>query len=179
VARTGRQLEALGDELRCIAPNQRGFGRSTGGPLPTSLLELADDAVRLCAELGVDRAHVVGLSFGGAVAQALAVHHAGFVTSLVLAGTYRLDEPQAAVKQLSTVRSTASSAHTQWCVLPISSPTHAVSCAAATCLTPSDRFRCPVHKPCGHPVDASVTSDQAHISISSQGTPEDQADIPS
>jgi pimeloyl-ACP methyl ester carboxylesterase len=35
------QPEALGDELRCIAPDQRGFGRSTGGPLPTSLLGLA------------------------------------------------------------------------------------------------------------------------------------------
>ena len=54
------QHEALGDELRRIAPDQRGFGRSTGRPLPTSLLGLADDAVRLCAELGVDRAHVVG-----------------------------------------------------------------------------------------------------------------------
>ncbi|MGH9234204.1 MAG: alpha/beta fold hydrolase [Acidimicrobiales bacterium] len=105
VART-RRRNSRRSATSCAASHRtkRGFGRSTGGPLPTSLLGLADDAVRLCAELGVDRAHVVGLSFGGAVAQALAVHHAGFVTSLVLAGTYRLDESQTAVKQLSTVR---------------------------------------------------------------------------
>jgi hypothetical protein len=61
VARTGRR-NSRRSATSCAASHRtkRGFGRSTRGPLPTSLLGLADDAVRLCAELGVDRAHVVG-----------------------------------------------------------------------------------------------------------------------
>jgi 3-oxoadipate enol-lactonase len=87
------QLAALGGEVRCIAFDQRGFGASDLDPRPSSLVALADDVVALCSERGVTRAHVVGLSFGGLVAQAVAVLHPYLTASLVAASTYRLDEP--------------------------------------------------------------------------------------
>jgi pimeloyl-ACP methyl ester carboxylesterase len=39
------QPESLGDELRCIARDQRGFGRSTGGPLPIEFETRVDSVV--------------------------------------------------------------------------------------------------------------------------------------
>jgi len=53
------------------------------GALPYSLDELADDVIALMDHLGVERAHVVGMSFGGAVAQHAACRHPERVRSLV------------------------------------------------------------------------------------------------
>jgi pimeloyl-ACP methyl ester carboxylesterase len=51
---------------------------------PTSVAVQAKDAVGLLDHLGVDRAHVVGHSFGGAIALELAAQHPTRVASLVL-----------------------------------------------------------------------------------------------
>src|SRR5690349_14361543 len=45
------------------------------------------DALRVLDETGVDRAHVVGLSLGGIVAQELALEHPARVASLTLLAT--------------------------------------------------------------------------------------------
>jgi 3-oxoadipate enol-lactonase len=87
------QIERLGDEVRCIAPDQRGFGDSPVDAPPSSLLAMAGDVVDLCAALGVTRAHVVGLSMGGVVAQAVALAAPRLVATLTLASTYRVDDP--------------------------------------------------------------------------------------
>ena len=42
---------------------------------PYRLSDMADDAAALLAELGIDKAHVVGASMGGAIAQTLAIEH--------------------------------------------------------------------------------------------------------
>ena len=71
--------------------DQRGMGQSwKGGPedgRPFTMADYADDAARLMDALGWDSAHVVGVSFGGMVAQELVLRHAARVTRLVLCCT--------------------------------------------------------------------------------------------
>ena len=86
------QLAALGGEIRCIAFDQRGFGASDVDPPPSSAVALASDVAALCDALGVTRAHVVSLSLGGVIGQAVAVLHPELTASLVAASTYRIDE---------------------------------------------------------------------------------------
>jgi pimeloyl-ACP methyl ester carboxylesterase len=50
--------------------------------VPYLLADLADDAAGLLKELGIDRAHVVGASMGGMIAQQLTIDHPGLVASL-------------------------------------------------------------------------------------------------
>jgi pimeloyl-ACP methyl ester carboxylesterase len=74
------------ERFRRIRYHRRGLGGSTRPvqAAPTSVAEQADDAVGLLDHLGVDRAHVVGHSFGGAIALELAARHSTRVASLVL-----------------------------------------------------------------------------------------------
>jgi pimeloyl-ACP methyl ester carboxylesterase len=50
--------------------------------VPFDLHDMATDAVAVLDDLGVDRAHVFGVSLGGAVAQTVAIDHPGRVASL-------------------------------------------------------------------------------------------------
>ena len=64
--------------------DQRGLGRTSLGDHPPTMADFADDAAALCAELGWQRFNVVGTSFGGMVAQHLAIRHPELVDRLVL-----------------------------------------------------------------------------------------------
>jgi 3-oxoadipate enol-lactonase len=74
-------------EFDCIRYDNRGAGRSDAPWRPTSVPELAGDAVRLLDAVGVDSAHVYGLSMGGMVAQELAIRFPDRVRALVLGAT--------------------------------------------------------------------------------------------
>ena len=58
-----------------ISHDQRGLGRSDKPDVRYSMADYADDAAALMASQGWDSAHVVGVSFGGMVAQELALRH--------------------------------------------------------------------------------------------------------
>jgi pimeloyl-ACP methyl ester carboxylesterase len=78
------QTEALRERFRVIVFDNPGVGRTTGpgGAYTTALF--ADVAAALVRSLGIERAHVVGASMGGVIAQQLAVRHPELVRSLVL-----------------------------------------------------------------------------------------------
>jgi 3-oxoadipate enol-lactonase len=70
-----------------LAYDQRGLGRSDKPDLPYSMADYADDAAALMAHQGWDQALVIGVSFGGMVAQELVLRHPKRVKRLVLACT--------------------------------------------------------------------------------------------
>ena len=86
------QIELLRPRYRVIAFDNRGAGLSTQIDEPISTQELAADTLQLMDRLGVTRAHVVGRSMGGAVAQHMALSAPERVASLVLCASFaRLD----------------------------------------------------------------------------------------
>jgi len=91
-----RMFDALASHLATdfsvIAYDQRDCGGTKNPDRPSSLRELALDAVGLLDALGQARAHVYGSSFGGRLAQALAHHAPQRVETLVLGNTWALPE---------------------------------------------------------------------------------------
>jgi pimeloyl-ACP methyl ester carboxylesterase len=75
---------ALTDRYRVIGYHRRGFAGSTRPEGVTSIAQQAADARALLARLGVDRAHVVGHSYGGCVALQLALDAPEVVQPLAL-----------------------------------------------------------------------------------------------
>jgi pimeloyl-ACP methyl ester carboxylesterase len=79
--------------FRIITFDNRGAGKSDKPPGPYSTRMMAEDTVKLMDALGIEKAHIMGLSMGGMIAQELAINHAQRVMKLVLAATYaRQDE---------------------------------------------------------------------------------------
>src|SRR5690242_13268761 len=78
------QVERFQDAYRCITVDLRGSGASTGSDRDFSVQDLAADLAAVCDHLGVDRAVVIGLSLGSAVAQELALLRPNLVSGLVL-----------------------------------------------------------------------------------------------
>jgi pimeloyl-ACP methyl ester carboxylesterase len=75
--------------------------------VPYTLSDMADDGIALLDALGIDKAHVVGASMGGMIAQLMAVNHADRLLSLtsVMSTTGNPRLPQAeksAMKALTT-----------------------------------------------------------------------------
>lgn len=82
-----RNTQPLAEHFRVIVFDPRGAGRSDDGPPTLLMKDYADDAAALLDALGVDTAHVLGTSFGGMVAQHIAIEHPERVRRLVLACT--------------------------------------------------------------------------------------------
>jgi pimeloyl-ACP methyl ester carboxylesterase len=78
------QTQALAERFRVVVFDNPGVGQTTGprGPYTTELF--AGVGAALLRSLGIERAHVVGASMGGLIAQQIAVRHPDLVRSLVL-----------------------------------------------------------------------------------------------
>jgi pimeloyl-ACP methyl ester carboxylesterase len=79
--------ERLAGSYRVIAFDNRGYGESDKPAGPYTAAQMAGDAVAVLDAAGVERAHVVGASLGGAVAQELVLRHPDRVEKLVLVAT--------------------------------------------------------------------------------------------
>lgn len=81
-------IGALQDRFRIIAPDLAGFGYTeVPDGIVYSRQRWLDQIVALLDALGLERVHVVGNSFGGSMALALAIAHPERVDRLVLMGS--------------------------------------------------------------------------------------------
>jgi pimeloyl-ACP methyl ester carboxylesterase len=82
------QIRDLTELFRVIAFDPRGISRSRNTEAtPVSIERIADDVAALLDELGIESANILGISFGGFVAQDLALRYPGRINRLVLACT--------------------------------------------------------------------------------------------
>ncbi|MBO2449613.1 alpha/beta fold hydrolase [Actinomadura barringtoniae] len=86
-----RMWEPVMDRLavgrRVFAYDIRGHGSAAGSPTPFTMDQAGDDLIGVMDALGLDQAHVAGLSFGGGIAQTAAVAHPDRFASLTLQAT--------------------------------------------------------------------------------------------
>jgi pimeloyl-ACP methyl ester carboxylesterase len=87
------QIRFFKKYYRVVTFDNRGAGKSDRPPGPYSTRIMADDTVKLMDLLKIEKAHIMGLSMGGMIAQELAINYPQRVIKLVLASTYaRQDE---------------------------------------------------------------------------------------
>lgn len=81
------QFEALSKSYRVLRYDTRGHGASSAPAGPYTLDLLAQDVQALCAALGIEKCHFVGLSMGGMIGQTVALNYPQLLASLTLADT--------------------------------------------------------------------------------------------
>ncbi|MGA9494074.1 MAG: alpha/beta fold hydrolase [Mycobacterium sp.] len=87
VSNYSRNIDALATHFRVIVPDMPGYGRSAKGVDQSDPFGYLADMIRgLLDELGLDTAHLVGNSYGGAAALRLALDTPQRVGKLVLMG---------------------------------------------------------------------------------------------
>ena len=89
-------FSAMTDTCQVLYYDHRGHGRSDRStPDQWNLDQWADDVVDMCEALGIGRPFVLGLSFGGFVAQRLASRHPGFAAGHVFLSTAATKDSEA------------------------------------------------------------------------------------
>ena len=82
-----RQTPALSHTFRVVSFDPRGIDSSDKPDGPQSIEQLADDLAHLLIALHIHRAHILGVSFGGFVAQEFALKYPLMTRKLVLCCT--------------------------------------------------------------------------------------------
>ena len=99
------QAAALAGSFRVIRPDFRGHGLTGLTPGPYTVEDLTADALAVLNALGVERAHVAGISLGGLVAQSLAARTPERVAGLMLCDTaLSIPPPETWHERAATVR---------------------------------------------------------------------------
>ncbi len=79
---------------QCVAFDNRDAGQTAESPIPTySIRDMASDTIGFMDALGIDRAHIVGASMGGLIAQELVLAHPQRVGTLTLICTHPGTDP--------------------------------------------------------------------------------------
>jgi len=81
-----RVIDGIAAEHRVIAFDNRGVGASSGST-PTTIEEMARDAVTFIRALGLDQVDLFGFSMGGMIAQVIAQQEPRLVRKMIIAGT--------------------------------------------------------------------------------------------
>jgi pimeloyl-ACP methyl ester carboxylesterase len=81
------QVDALSKHFRVVTFDNRGVGETTVPTQPFTIADMAADTVGLMDALGIDSAHIFGVSMGGLIAQILALDYPHRVKRVVLGCT--------------------------------------------------------------------------------------------
>jgi 3-oxoadipate enol-lactonase len=106
-----KALPLLDKEFQVITIDNRGAGQTEHPGRPFTMEDLADDASGLLTGLGFKKAHVLGASMGGNVAQELTLRHPDQISTLTLMSTYMRRPERSSVgidAMINTVREGAS-----------------------------------------------------------------------
>ena len=95
------QLEAFGRERRAIGFDYPGYGDSDPAVEGTTRDDYAAAILSAMRELGVERAHICGLSLGGVVGIAIHAANPGACASLILADTFAIHPDGQAIYERS------------------------------------------------------------------------------
>ena len=87
------QMADFSRDFRVVVHDHRGTARSTHSRIRYSVEQMADDLLRLMDALGIEAAHLVGHSTGGAIGQVIALEHPRRLHSLVLSATWAGPDP--------------------------------------------------------------------------------------
>jgi len=82
-----RTIPVFSPEYRMILFDNRGAGRSDAPDIPYTMGMMADDIAGLLDAIGINSAHIYGMSMGGMIAQHFALRYPKRVTSLTLGCT--------------------------------------------------------------------------------------------
>ena len=93
------QRKELAKHFQVISYDARGTGLSDTPEGPYTCLQMADDLACLLQALGIEKAHIVGASMGGAIAQEFAIKYPQMAGRLVLLCTFM--KADAFVQQLA------------------------------------------------------------------------------
>jgi len=93
------QRKELAKHFRVITYDTRGTGLSDTPEGPYTCLQMADDLACLLQALGIEKAHIIGASMGGAIAQEFAIKYPQMAGRLVLLCTFM--KADAFVQQLA------------------------------------------------------------------------------
>jgi pimeloyl-ACP methyl ester carboxylesterase len=81
-----RVVDGIAAKHRVITFDNRGVGSSSGST-PTTIEEMARDAVTFIRALGFDQVDLFGFSMGGMIAQVIALEEPQLVRKMIIAGT--------------------------------------------------------------------------------------------
>lgn len=82
-----KQVDELAKHFKVIMFDNRGVGKTDMPDMEYSIELFADDTAEVLAALGIDKAHILGVSMGGFTAQEFAIRHPEMVNKLILCST--------------------------------------------------------------------------------------------
>ncbi|HTH98996.1 MAG TPA: alpha/beta fold hydrolase [Stellaceae bacterium] len=96
------QVPSFAKEFSVVLHDHRGTGKSDHSDISYMVERMAADVIALMDRLEIERAHIVGHSTGGAIAQVLGIEHPNRVSALVIAASW--PKPDAYFRRLFTLR---------------------------------------------------------------------------
>jgi len=80
-------LDPIKERSKIIIFDNRDAGRSENAERAYEIKDMATDTVELMKKLNIEKAHILGISMGGMIAQEIALNYPEYVDKLILAST--------------------------------------------------------------------------------------------